>query len=382
MNPASLPITTDISSKRIVVINTAFLGDLVLTIPFLTILKKKFPKAHVSLICKKGIGELFLKLGLVAETFEVQKGTANDYAQVARKLNQFENDMVFCIHRSVRSFLFSLRIKTKLRVGYRLGFNFFGYKKKIKRDLDLPEPLRVIQLLTLVDESFADFFSIQIAAPDFNGKDGDSHLVAVPDWARFPVVGVEKTQIDVRPEFLDVLVPVPSGSKRIAVFPGSVWNTKRWPVESFALLIDRLSEMNYSILLMGGPGEEIFGTQIEKMLRPTTNITNLIGKSSVWESTVLLSHCDMVVANDSASAHIAALLAKKILVFFGPTVLRFGYRPWGNSVYVLENTQLSCRPCGAHGPNVCPIGTHVCMKSISADSAFKKIESVIHHTQH
>lgn len=376
MNQNIPPITIETSFKRIVVINTAFLGDLVLTIPFMTLLKTKYPQSHISLVCKKGIGDLFTKLKLVDTVYEVQKGNAGDYASISGQLNHSLSDIVFCIHRSVRSYLFSLRIKSSLRIGYEAGYNFFGFKRKIKRDLRLPEPLRIIQLLTVVDEGFANFFLNETGAIDFNSKDSNGRMIDIPMWAKFPSVSLDSKQIMGNPLLKDTLSSFPSHSQRIAIFPGSVWNTKRWPVDSFARLIDYLSHKNFVITLMGGTGEEIYGQQIEKLIKPTTKITNLIGKTSVWESVLLLSQYDLVVANDSASAHIAAFLAKKVLVFFGPTVLNFGYRPWGDSVFILENSQLKCRPCGAHGPNECPIKTHECMTSISAESAFKKVESM------
>jgi heptosyltransferase-2 len=377
MNQSQVPLTIDFSAKRIVVINTAFLGDLILSIPFLSLLKKKYPKSYITLVCKKGIGDFFIKLHLIDQAIEVQKGTADDYARAAAVLNRDSQDLLFCIHRSFRSFLFSLKIKATIRLGYKLGYNFFGYQKKVKRDLELPEPLRVIQLLTLMDQSFAGFFSQETSTLDYNTKDDNGHMIAVPGWAKFPQLNTHVKNQGKSSTLQAIMAAMPASGKRIAVFPGSVWNTKRWPVESFAGLIDQLSGRHHTIVLMGGPGEEIYGQQIEKIIKAETKMVNIIGRSSVWESATILEQCDLVIANDSASAHIGALLGKKILSFFGPTVLSFGYRPWSDAVYILENTQLDCRPCGAHGPKECPIKTHICMTSISPESAFKKSLSIL-----
>ncbi len=367
MNQRVPPFTSDISAQRLVVINTAFLGDLILSIPFLNLLKKKYPNSSISLVCKKGIGDLFLKLKLVDFVFEVQKGSSRDYADAAKRLNEKGQDIVFCMHRSVRSYLFSLKLKTNLRVGYKSWYNIVGYEKKLERNLSLPEPLRIIQLLQLVDQSFSDFFNNETKSIDLNLKLSNDHLVEIPGWAKYPKLDLEYRQYDPAPD---------SGLRHIAIFPGSVWNTKRWTIESYAELTRRLIEMDFQVILMGGPGEESCGEFIQSRIT-SSRLTNMIGKSTVWESLLVLSQCELVVANDSASAHLAALLGKKILVFFGPTVLNFGYRPWGNSVYVMENSKLSCRPCSSHGPQECPIKTHECMKSISAESAFQKIESIL-----
>lgn len=372
-----VPFNKDSAPKQIVVINTAFLGDLVLTIPFLVLLKQKFPRVKISLVCKQGVGDFFLKLNLVDEVHEVQKGVVDTYARAAEAINQNLVDFLFCVHRSFRSYLFSLKIKAKCRIGYNLSFNFFGYAKRTKRNLKLPEPLRILQLLALVDGAFADFYQTESKYHDYNAKLNNHRMVDVPKWAQFPHVYLPDARDEIKPALMADLQRLPQDLKRIAVFPGSVWNTKRWPVEYFASLVQELLKKNHSIILMGGPGEEKYGSVIEEAVGTQANLINTIGKSSVWESTLLLHRCELVVANDSASAHLGALLEKKILVFFGPTILNFGYRPWGNQVYVMENTQLACRPCGAHGHHECPIKTHVCMTSISAESIVKQIESIL-----
>lgn len=376
MNDTELPIITDISPKRIVVINTAFLGDLILTIPFLSLLKKKYPKSHIALVCKKGIGDFFIKLNIVDDVLEVQKGSRDDYSTAIQKLNEQPTDFLFCIHRSFRSYLLSLKIRSRMRLGYKLGFNFLGFHRRITRDLSLPEPLRVLQLLSLVDESFADFQTEETKNNDFNIKLSNQQMVPVPEWARFPVLPKVIDSLD-RMDSMASFKEETKGLKQIAIFPGSVWNTKRWPVKYFYSIVDKLIQTNRAVILMGGPGEEIYGQIIEKNITTSKKILNLMGKTTVIQSLLILSHCDLVIANDSASAHLAALLGKKILVFFGPTVLNFGYRPWGNSVFVMENNQLSCRPCGSHGPQECPIKTHVCMTSISAESVLNKVESIL-----
>jgi heptosyltransferase-2 len=237
--------------------------------------------------------------------------------------------------------------------------------------------MRILQMLCCIDGIFADFFTEETQYKDFNVKLNTQHMVDVPKWAAYPAIHLPGTN-DVNEKLLQRLAKITSSPKRIAVFPGSVWNTKRWPVEYFAKLVQQLAEKNYTVLLMGGPGEEMYGEAIENKNGESEKVINLIGKSSVWESILVLNQCDLVIANDSASAHLAAMLNKKILVFFGPTVLSFGYRPWGNSVYVMENANLKCRPCGSHGHDKCPIGTHECMTSINAESALKKVESVLY----
>jgi heptosyltransferase-2 len=86
---------------------------------------------------------------------------------------------------------------------------------------------------------------------------------------------------------------------------------------------------------------------------------------------------ELVVTNDSAGQHLAALAGTKTVSVFGPTVLPFGFRPWNSQAIVVERFGLSCRPCGKHGPMKCPIGTHECMKSIRSNEVYQACERLL-----
>jgi heptosyltransferase-2 len=73
------------------------------------------------------------------------------------------------------------------------------------------------------------------------------------------------------------------------------------------------------------------------------------------------------VCNDSGAQHLAGLVGTPTVSIFGPTVPQQGFVPWNPNVQLIENKNLKCRPCGKHGPESCPIGTHECMNSIKPD---------------
>jgi heptosyltransferase-2 len=165
--------------------------------------------------------------------------------------------------------------------------------------------------------------------------------------------------------------------KWICIFPGSVWETKKWSLDHYRSLVGLLLTKNYKVFLMGAPGEEKLCDFIFNQYQKNQNIYNYAGLTTVYESALLMAHCDLVVGNDSASSHLATVCDKKLITFFGPTVLSFGYRPWGDKVYVFQNEELKCRPCGPHGHHKCPIGTHECMKSLKPMEVFEFIQTVV-----
>ena len=122
---------------------------------------------------------------------------------------------------------------------------------------------------------------------------------------------------------------------------------------------------------MGGPGEEELATRISKLIPGSLN---LAGKTSPLESLQVLAQADVVVTNDSAGQHMAALVGAPTVSVFGPTVLEFGYRPWNSKAKIVERKGLACRPCGKHGHHKCPIGTHECMKKITATEVIAMID--------
>ena len=116
--------------KRVnVVVQTAFIGDLFLSIPLLLRLKKKYPDCETILVCKKGLKEIFIKWAVVEHVFEVEKGKSQSYNTIAQSINEFDIQTVFCLHQSFRSALFTLKLKAKNKIGFGVtGFDRL-YKK-------------------------------------------------------------------------------------------------------------------------------------------------------------------------------------------------------------------------------------------------------------
>lgn len=342
-----------------VVIQTAFIGDLFLSIPLLKHLQKKYPNHETILVCKKGLKEIFLKWKIVDHVFEVEKGRAQSYNLMAAEINKFNVNHVFCLHQSLRSALFTLRIKAQNKIGFS-GNIFERFSKKIFFNTlvpykkSWPDVIRQMSILSSVDLDIKQL----IDSKDWtylNKKNAQGGFEVIPEAFQFPHLNL-------------ALDHQPQKQKKIALFPGSVWATKKWTHEGFGFVAQKLIEQGFQVCVMGGP-DDVPDAQAIKKIAP--QVENLTGKMSLYESSMLLTQFDLIICNDSAPAHIAASLQRPVLSIFGPTVLDFGFRPWNDKSVVIEES-MACRPCGPHGHRICPLGHHDCMKKIHADLIYDK----------
>lgn len=160
-----------------------------------------------------------------------------------------------------------------------------------------------------------------------------------------------------------------------AVFaPGSIWATKRWPgYGELARLMK--SSLGYDIVLTGSKDDISI---CEKVVGESGNTAiNLAGKTDLLLSAAIIKKARLVIANDSAPAHIAAAVGTPVAAIFGPTVTRFGFAPYSDKSVVIEYAGLYCRPCSPHGPNRCPEKHFLCMKEISAEMVMRECGRLI-----
>lgn len=329
------------------VIQTAFLGDLILSIPLLKRIKETHPNDRLILVCKSGLGAYFLKEKIVDQVFEVKKNDRTSYNKIISELNHLNIENLFCVHRSVRSQLMSFQIKAKRKVGFKSPLGFFIFNDLVSFKKTWPESLRQLQILTTTDQKAKS----QLNQNDWsylNKPDGQGLLPLVPDVFLYQSV-----------------LATASPSKKIALFPGSVWATKKWTEDGFAATANAFLDQGYSVFLMGGPDEKDLCLSIQKN---TPRSVVLAGTMSIVESIEFIKTCALVVANDSAPTHMAACQNIPVVSLFGPTTLDLGFRPWSSNAVIVENNNLNCRPCGKHGHQQCPLGHHHCMKHIAAST--------------
>jgi heptosyltransferase-2 len=155
----------------------------------------------------------------------------------------------------------------------------------------------------------------------------------------------------------------------IALAPGSIWGTKRWPYypELAKLLADR------QVVVIGGKDDAALA---EAILAAAPNAKNSAGQLSLRESAALIQRAAALVTNDSSPLHLATAVGTRVLAIFGSTVPAFGYGPIRPGDLVAE-ISLDCRPCSSHGPHVCPLGHHKCMRDQTPDAILRAIRQLL-----
>ncbi len=165
----------------------------------------------------------------------------------------------------------------------------------------------------------------------------------------------------------------------IAVAPGAAHETKRMPTVLFARILQMLfKELNYhsenlrvSIVFLGDESDRKIVTEILSQFIGDHRYINLAGRLSLWESTVVLKHCRVILSNDTALAHAAEAVGTPACVMFGPTAEAFGFSPWRKESRAFSSL-LGCRPCSKHGKIPCRFGDKKCFHDIL-------LRPVVHH---
>lgn len=355
------------SSSEILFIQTAFVGDLLLSIPTLKSLRSDFPSAKVTLLCRKGLGGFMRMSDLCDEVLEADKSSAEGWNGVTEKLRGKKWAQIYCPHQSLRSLMLVRSLVAGRKIGYRSLLGKIVFDECVERPMHLPEALRQLVLLSSKRTSevldFAPIANRNLRRRMPKPLDQKDLIViekldAVPEWASMKLISLK-------------------GAKQnsVVLAPGSVWATKKWTEEGYGEVAAYFLSQGKLVHLVGAPDEReicerVRAAALTKVSGAAEKIINSAGKLSLWQSAQLMGSADLVIANDSGAMHMSSCAGTPIVSIFGPTVLEQGYQPWLSESRVIHRV-LSCRPCGKHGSQRCPIGTHECMTMISSRDVIK-----------
>jgi len=159
-----------------------------------------------------------------------------------------------------------------------------------------------------------------------------------------------------------------AGESLIAMAPGSVWATKRWPWYGALAgeLIARLPQSRIVVLGAAGDAPLAAAISVAVQQRGGPPVVDATGTLSLLGSAALLSRCAVLVTNDSAPLHLASAMNTPTIALFGPTIPAMGFGPLADQRATLGRDELTCRPCTAHGGQTCPLGHWRCMHDLRA----------------
>ena len=322
---------------KTLVIRFSSAGDSILTSLFLRALHKRFPEGETHVLTKRSFATLVEHSPYISRVLTINDNASLSEALEIRKQLLGENyDAVFDLHNSLRSRIVRFGLG-KVRAVFR--------KPSLRKWLLVRFKINRLRPPVPIPERY-----LAVGAPFGLQNDGQ---------------GIELFTGNIT-SAIQRLIPDDLPLPLIALAPGARHFTKRWPPERFAKLgRELLEEYGGTILLLGGPDEIETCTAVSTGIGE--NVLNLAGKTTIPEAAGLIDRCAVVVANDSALAHVAAARNVPVVTIFGSTVEEFGFAPYSPSAVVLQNTELSCRPCTTIGRSACPKGHFACMKSITEE---------------
>ena len=322
--------------KKLLIVRLSSLGDILLTSPLIRSIKKKYPQIEIDFVLREEFHNL-LKLNPYIRNIYLYPKAKEKLKNLKKYIYKNNYDLVIDLQNNFLS----------RRLLKHFGGSVTRFKKK----------------------NLYKFLLVQFKINKL--KD------APPIPVRYANV-IENFELD--DEGLDLITNnEPSKLLRendnlIGLCPGSKHYTKMWPKDYFIQLGNLLMENNYKVLIFGGT-EDI--RLCEDIASNITSSVNLCNENEILQTAADMKMCRAIYCNDSGLMHTATTMKVPVMVFFGSTVGEFGFSPYYSKNLILENNNLSCRPCSHIGKSKCPKGHFKCMKEISPHLAFDNLKMLI-----
>jgi heptosyltransferase-2 len=314
--------------KSCLIIQTAFIGDVILATSLIENIKLQHPDCQIDFLLRKGNEGLLTNHPKVRNTlvFDKTKGKYKNLITLIKKIRGNKYELVVNVQRYSTTGIITTLSGAKTTVGFAKNplSRFFTYKIAHYMGNGQAQPHEVERNHKLIERWV-------------------NHSTSKPRL--YPT----------KDDFDAVKTTIPY----FCLAPTSVWYTKQFPIENWIKLINELPH-DHQVYLLGGGGDRSI---CESITTKTTHplVLNKAGELSFLKSAALMAHAKMNFVNDSAPLHICSAMNAPVRALFCSTVPAFGYTPLSDDSMVIETDhQLDCRPCGLHGKKNCPQGHFKC----------------------
>jgi heptosyltransferase-2 len=336
---------------RILVIQTAFIGDVVLATALLQNLHAAYPAATIDILVRQGADELFTDHPYINEVhvWNKKKNKYQHLFQIIQNIRRIKYDVVINVQRYLATGIITVLSGAKKTIGFNKN-----------------------PLSFLFSEVVAHQFGAAAEAAEAGGRAAaqNSNSASLHETSRNHALLASLTTAPVAKPALYpsvanfATVQKWQGAPYICMSPGSVWETKKMPAKNWIDLINAVPT-NYTIYLMGAPNETALCAEILSG-SSREGVINIAGQLNLLEAAALIKGARLNYVNDSAPMHLASATNAPVAAIYCSTIPAFGYGPLSDTQFVVETLEhLPCKPCGLHGKKVCPLGHFNCGHTIT-----------------
>jgi len=320
--------------KSILIIRLSSLGDILLSTPLIRTIKTRYPNIEIDIIVKRQYHDVIAHNPHLRNKYSYNSAKRKELISELKKQNY---DLIIDLQSNINSRKLTARLKGKtVRFKKKTLEKFLFVNTKINLLKNAPQiPVRYAKTIEgfELDDSGLDI--VTSARPS---------------------------------EFLL------KNENYIGICPGSRHFTKMWPLDNYVKLCRLLLKNSWNILLFGGITDRKICLEIKNQVPEVINLQN---DDDILQTAANMILCNAIYCNDSGMMHTACAAEVPVIAFFGSTVKEFGFTPYKNKNVILENNNLSCRPCSHIGKNRCPEKHFKCMKEISPQRAFEALGEVL-----
>jgi heptosyltransferase-2 len=303
---------------RVLIVKILAIGDVVMSLPMLYALRKRHPEAHITWVCDRDIAPLLRETQQVDEIIEVHapsllRGSIftkmKSLFQLWRRIGGKKFDLTMTLHADWRYRVLSLFIRCRVR-------KYFGKNKK--RYYPSPGRYHALECLLLMQGEIGPV-EVEVQYP--------SLAPPLPaEWRETLALLQERP----------LVILAPGGAKNALADDG----LRRWPIEHYVSLAQKLLEQGVHVLVTGSLTDEWIAPYFSSL-----PILNSVGKLSLLDLVAVLQKASLLITHDSGPLHLAKLTACPSLALFGPTNPHEKMREEEHRKMIWGGERLSCRPC-------------------------------------
>jgi len=331
-------------AQQFLIIQTAFIGDVVLATGIIEKLHQHYPDAEIDFILRKGNEGLLVNHPHLRRMiiWDKKRNKLFNLWKILREARRVRYDKVINVQRFAATGVLTAFSGAKETIGFDKNPFAFMFTKKIKHIVSSQGEVR--HEVERNNDLIADLTDQLPFRPRLYPSEADFNFVAKYKAGPY-----------------------------ITISPASVWFTKQYPKEKWISFINQVPDQ-FSVYLLGGPGDQSLAEEIKTGAKIPL-VVNLCGNLNFLQSAAVMKDATMNYVNDSAPMHFASAMNAPVTAVYCSTLPLFGFGPLSDKSHIVEIPEpLYCRPCGLHGRSACPEKHFFCAYKILDEQLLKTMD--------